>query len=107
MRRNPHLKTELDGNMAYYSHREHPDSSTVDFMHSIGAVQIQEITDKHSVWALSFRRIAIPLDETVHEYLDLLDIIQSQSYNEGFAAGKHSAVTKINQHLSDLVFKHQ
>jgi len=91
--------------MAYYSHREHPDKSTVDFMSSMGSIRVSDCSPKHSVWSLYYRKIYIPLDKIVNDIGKLMDVLYSQAYSEGRSAGKQESLTTINQHFSDLLFK--
>jgi hypothetical protein len=90
--------------MAYYAHRDHKDKKTEEFLLSIGAVKIDDCSEKHSVWSLFYRRIYIPLEKPVHHVGDLINVVHSQAYNEGMGAGKQEAITIIHQHISDLVF---
>ena len=92
--------------MAHYTHIEHTDAATIDFLLSIGAVQVPDCSETHSVWVLGLR-IYIPLREPIHNLMDLLQVVNNQSYNYGVQSGKQIAVTQINQHFSNLVFNRQ
>ena len=91
--------------MAYYVHREHPDATTVNFLLSLGAVKVSDCSDKHSTWSLKYKKLYIPIGSIVHDLGHLIDEIYKQAYNEGVGNGKQSAITTINQHILDLVFK--
>lgn len=90
--------------MAYYAHREHPDKTTQDFLLSIGAVALDDISPKHSVWSFFHKRLYIPLEQPIHHMGDLINTVYSQAYNEGIGVGKQDAVNIIHKSFSDLIF---
>jgi hypothetical protein len=91
--------------MAYYAHRDHPDEATVNYLKFMGGLPVADISDRHSVWHLHFRRIYVPLDFHVHDMGELLTIVNTRAYDEGVLKGKQDALTELHQHLSDLIFR--
>jgi hypothetical protein len=91
--------------MAFYEHRHHPDVATVNFLGSIGGVQLNDCSDLHSVWSLYGRKIYILLTENVVCMEDVINVFYRQARLEGVGYGKQEALTIINQHLSNLIFR--
>lgn len=91
--------------MAYYAHRDHPDKATVNYLSSLGGSPVSDVSEKHSVWQVYFRRIYVPLDFHIHDIGELLTVVNTRAYEEGCLRGKQDALTEIHQHLSDLIFR--
>lgn len=82
------------------------DEHSEGFLNGLGFTLIDTIDSGYSVWShFEIGRIFIPLNTKVHSTMDLIKVIQKDSYDTGYTEGKKYVKNAVSNNLFQLLLK--